>query len=125
MMKRLRMRWGRPRPNVRCLNPRRWRQWRRLARKLARVEPREVILFADEADIDLNPRSGFMWMPRGQQIEISTPGKNQKAYLAGALNIATGKILAVRGARKNCTLFIRLLPHVAQAVGEATTVRQK
>jgi transposase len=122
LIKQIRMRWGRPRPSVRRLNPRRWRQWRRLARELADVGPREVILFADEADIDLNPRIGFMWMPRGQQVEIPTPGKNQKAYLAGALNIGTGHVLALAGPRKNSVLFIELLRHVARAYRWATRI---
>lgn len=115
LMCEIRMRWGRARPSVRHLNPRRWRQWRRVQRDLAELGPREVILFADEADLDLNPKIGFMWMPRGQQIEIPTPGKNQKAYLAGALNIATGHVVAVAGPRKNSALFVALLERVASA----------
>jgi transposase len=122
LMKTIRMRWGRPRPSVRRLNPRRWRQWARLRRELQSIGPREVILFSDEVDIDLNPKIGFMWMRRGQQIEIPTPGKNQKAYLAGALNIATGNILAVAGPGKNSALFIDLLHHVAQAYRWATRI---
>ncbi len=122
LLRRIRLRWGRARPSVRRLNPRRWRQWERLRRKLARVGPREVILFSDEVDIDFNPKIGFMWMPCGEQTEIPTPGKNQKAYLAGVLNIATGNILAVEGRRKNSQIFIELLLHVAKAYRWATRI---
>lgn len=122
MMKRVQMRWRRPRPSVRRLNPRRWKQWRQLARRLTKVGPREVILFSDEVDIDLNPKIGFMWMPRGRQTEIPTPGKNQKAYLAGAVNIATGHVLAVEGRRKNSALFVQLLRHVSRAYRGATRI---
>jgi putative transposase len=108
-------RWGRPRPSVRRLNPQRWRQWRRIQHRLAHLGPREVVLFADEVDIDLNPRVGCMWMPRGTQVEIPTPGKNQKAYLAGALNITTGHIVAVGGPSKDSLLFIALLQAVSKA----------
>ena len=38
------------------------------------------------------PRWGAAWMPKGSQEEVMTPGKNAKHYLAGALNLATGKI---------------------------------
>lgn len=74
-----------------------------------------MVLFADEVDIDLNPRIGFMWMPRATQVEVPTPGKNRKAYLAGALNITTGHIVAVGGPRKNSLLFIALLRAVSKA----------
>ncbi|HSU30624.1 MAG TPA: hypothetical protein VLJ11_05275 [Bryobacteraceae bacterium] len=37
---------------------------------------REVLLFADELDIPLLPKSGYQWMPQGTQVEVMTPGKN-------------------------------------------------
>ena len=62
------------------------------ARRLARIRllfenqrPDELILFADELDIDLLPKVGYQWMLKGTQLEIRTPGKNQKHYLAAAL----------------------------------------
>ena len=36
------------------------------------------VFYADEADIDLNPRIGPAWMARGRQSMIPTPGQNQK-----------------------------------------------
>jgi putative transposase len=115
LLRQLKMHWGRPRPSVRHLNPRRWRQWRRIQRKLARLGPREVVLFSDEVDIDLNPRIGFMWMKRGTQTEIPTPGKNQKVYMAGTLNITTGHVVTVEGPNKDSLLFIALLKAVSRA----------
>jgi Homeodomain-like domain len=62
------------------------------ARRLARIRllienrrPDELILFADELDIDLLTKVGYQWMPKGAQLEVWTPGKNQKHYLAAAL----------------------------------------
>ena len=46
---------------------------------------------------------------RGTQTEVLTPGTNRKHYLAGALDILTGKIMPVVGERKNRWLFIDLL----------------
>jgi putative transposase len=122
MTRTIRMRWGRPRPGVRRLNPQRWQQWRRLGRLLARFGPREVIRFSDEVDIDLDPKIGFMFRPRGQQIESPTPGMNQKAHLAGALNLAIGHILAVEGRQKNSAPFITLPFHAARAYRWATRI---
>jgi hypothetical protein len=44
-------------------------------------------------------------MKRGQQPLVITPGKNQKQYLAGALNARTGSLAYKCGERKNSTLF--------------------
>lgn len=101
-----------------------WKRARHVARdddvqrvvKLARIrsvieglKPTEALFFADELDIHLLAKIGYEWMPRGTQVEVMTPGTNRKYYLAGALNYATGKMLAVTGARKNRWLFIDLL----------------
>lgn len=32
------------------------------------------------------------WMLRGHQRRVVTPGKNQKFYLAGALDVRTGRL---------------------------------
>lgn len=107
---------GRPRPTVRCpwskpCKDRRLRALRALARSPA---PGEVVLYADEVDIHLNPKIGLDWMNRGQQKEVVTPGKNEKRYLAGALNAATGKLTCVEGTRKNSSLFVALLAALVQ-----------
>jgi putative transposase len=76
--------------------------------------PGELILFADELDIDLLAKVGYQWMLKGAQIEVPTPGKNQKHYLAAALDPVTGKIFHVLGPRKNNVLFRSLLDHLDQ-----------
>jgi transposase len=69
----------------------------------------EVMVFADELDIHLLPKVGAAWMPQGTQDEIMTPGTNEKYYLAGALDLATGKVRYCLGPRKNNGLFRALL----------------
>jgi putative transposase len=69
----------------------------------------EVMVFADELDISLLPKVGAAWMPQGTQAEVMTPGTNEKHYLAGALHLATGKMLYCFGPRKNNGLFRALL----------------
>jgi len=84
--------------------------------KLARIRliwetlrPREALLFADELDIHLLPKSGYQWMPQGTQVEVMTPGKNQKHYLAGAWDSHTGVVHHCCGSRKTNQLFRDLL----------------
>jgi putative transposase len=51
------------------------------------------MVFADELDIHLLPKAGYAWMPQGTQLEVMTPGQNEKHYLAGALDLSTGTLL--------------------------------
>lgn len=67
------------------------------------------MFYVDEADIDLNPKMGFLWTPKSQQWAILTPGANQKRYLAGALNADSGRVVSVESERKSSPLFISLL----------------
>src|SRR5262245_43498950 len=76
--------------------------------------PDELILFADELNIDLLPKVGCQWMLKGTRLEIRTPGKNQKHYLAAALNPATGRTDYVLGPKKNNVVFRKLLNHLQQ-----------
>jgi transposase len=111
LLKRHKVRLGRPRPIVECPweKARRDRRLRRLRRLVRDAGPDEVVLYADEVDIHLNPKIGPDWMLRGQQKETPTPGQNVKRYLAGALDARTGKLTWVEGPRKTSLLFLQLL----------------
>src|SRR5215831_11334896 len=69
----------------------------------------EVLVFADELDIHLLPKVGAAWMPKGPQVEVMPPGKNEKHSLAGALNLTTGVLHHCLGPRKTHALFRDLL----------------
>lgn len=104
-------RLGMPKPVV--LSP-----WKRDAREArlaalraleARSNAREPVLYVDEVDVHLNPKIGRDWMLPGQQRRIVTPGKNEKFYLAGALDVRTGTLHTTGAARKGAALFCELL----------------
>lgn len=82
----------------------------------------EPVFYVDEVDIHLNPKIGFDWMLRGEQRQIVTPGKNEKRYLAGAMNAATGHLLCVAARRKNSKLFCRLLRRLVEVHPQAPTL---
>jgi putative transposase len=69
----------------------------------------EAMVFADELDIHLLPKVGCAWMPKGTQVEVMTPGPNQKHYLAGALEPTTGTRHYTLGPRKTNARFRDLL----------------
>ncbi len=62
------------------------------------------------------------WMDRGHQKELLTPGQNQKLYLAGALNPATGELTVVEGNQKNSDLFLRLLESLLEQYPHAKRI---
>jgi len=86
------------------------------AAKLARIRQvvenlleNEALVFADELDIHLLPKVGYEWMLKGTKLDVMTPGRNQKQYLAGGLDDRTGRMHHRIGQRKTSTLFIELL----------------
>ena len=86
VLKRLKIRLGRPKPIVGCpwKKRRRIKRLREIRRLIESVPKDEEILYVDEVDIHLNPKIGPDWMLCGTQKTVLTPGKNQKRYLAGA-----------------------------------------
>ena len=54
-------------------------------------------------------------MPKGEQVEVLTPGTTAKRYLAGALDIATGRITHCVWYRKQTGLFLELLDTLDRA----------
>ena len=107
----IRARRGRPRPTVGCPWSRRakTRRLNRLRRLVEGLPRREVAVYEDEVDVHLNPKIGLDWMGHGQQKEVETPGQNEKRYLAGALDVRTGRLLWVEGTKKKAALFVALL----------------
>lgn len=123
-LKRIGARRGQPRPRVACpwskqAKNRRLREIRTLVEDLPEDE---VAVYADEIDIHLNPKIGLDWMVRGQQKEVLTPGKNQKRYLAGALDARTGELIWVEGESKNSLLFLWLLWELVNHYPQAKTI---
>ncbi len=58
----------------------------------------------------------------GQQKAILTPGKNEKRYLAGALDARTGELIWVEGPRKTSLLFLQLLWKLTQHYRSAKVI---
>ncbi len=104
-------RLGTPKPIVLCPWPRdrRLRVLAAIRRLETRASADEPVLYSDEVDIHLNPKIGRDWMLRGHQRRVVTPGKNQKFYLAGALDVRTGRLHTTGAASKNAALFCQLL----------------
>jgi transposase len=123
-LSRIGARLGSPKPIVLCPWPRRRRvrRLRELAKLAASATDRVPVYFADEVDIHLNPKIGRDWMLPGQQRLVVTPGKNQKRYIAGALNAANDELVCVEGTRKCSALFCQLLWKLATRHPKVKTI---
>jgi len=124
LLKRHKVRLGRPKPIVGCpwKKARRTRRLRHINRLIGNLPAGHVAVYVDEVDIHLNPKIGADWMLEGVQKTVLTPGKNEKRYLAGALNATTGRLTWVEGERKTSDLFILLLWQLLKDYPQASCI---
>jgi putative transposase len=98
--------WRRPRPVLKRRDPQRQEKLQALRQLLRDLPADETVVFEDEVDVNLNPKIGPMWMVRGQQAQVVTPGDNAKCYLAGSLHWRTGRLLRTYGPKRDGQLFV-------------------
>jgi hypothetical protein len=70
--------WQRPSLVARDDDPARATLLARIGRPWEDVRPPEALVFADEWELHLRPKVGAPWTPRGQRLEIVTPGQDQR-----------------------------------------------
>jgi putative transposase len=101
--------YRRPRPVVGPKDPERQAKLDALRTLLAGLPADETAVFQDEVDINTNPKIGSMWMIKGRQAAVETPGNNEKRYLAGSIHWRTGQVFLTEGLPKqgrDTTLFL-------------------
>jgi len=101
--------WRRPRPVLGPADPQRPWKLRKIRQLLRALPPDEAAVFQDEVDVNLNPDIGCMWMPKGEQAEVVTPGNNVKRYLSGSMSWRSGELVVTQGTRRNAELFVQHL----------------
>lgn len=117
--------YRRPRPVLGPCDPRRAAKLRKLRQLLAGLPAGEVAVFQDEVDVNTNPKVGAMWMRRGEQAELVTPGTNVKRYLAGSLNWRTGELVVTEGKPnqgRNTDLFLAHLDELRRRYRRYTVI---
>ena len=116
LLKRLKVRRGRAKAVAPCPWPkaRKQRRIQEIRDLVADLPADEACVWEDELDLHLNPKIGFDYMLPGTQRQVMTPGKNQKRYLAGAMDARTDKVLWVEAEKKDSRLFILLLKRLAR-----------
>jgi transposase len=106
--------WKRAKVVAKDDDPQRVEKLARIRSAFEQVRAGVAVFFADELDLSLLPKVGYQWMPKGTQVEVMTPGTNEKRYLAGALDITTGTIAHCVWYRKVTGLFLDLLQTLDQ-----------
>lgn len=115
--------WRRPRPVLEPKDPHYDIKLSRIQRLLASLPPDETAVFQDEVDVNLNPKIGSMWMQRGQQAHVQTPGTNVKRYLCGSLVWRTGTlIVSPPGTSRNTQLFLAHLDDLRSRLRRYRTI---
>jgi len=111
--------WRRPRPVLRPKDPDREQKLRALRSLLRELPADETAVFMDEVDVNLNPKVGRMWMKRGEQMFVETPGTNEKRYIAGSIHWRTGRVILTEGRPREgrgAALFCRHLDDLRRAL---------
>jgi putative transposase len=110
--------YRRPRPVLGPKDPAHAVKLGKIRNLLRFLPPDHVAVFMDEVDINTNPKIGSMWMVRGEQAEVVTPGTNEKRYLAGSLDWRTGRLTLTEGKARqgrNTDLFLAHLDDLRRA----------
>jgi len=107
-------RWRRPRH---CLpmDPAAAARMAALCRRVVQAPAEAVLLCQDACDLHLLPVLRAMWMRRGQQARVPTPGTNRTRAVCGALAWETGRWLYAITARKRSTAGRAFLEHLLAA----------
>lgn len=106
--------WRRPRL-VLPTDPEADSKMRHICSTLLAASANAVVLCLDECDIHLMPMLRAMWMRRGQQADVPTPGKNEKRSIFGALELEGGAFHYTITSSKKTLDFIAFLEKLLSA----------
>jgi putative transposase len=111
--------WRRPRPVLRPQDPDRTAKLQALRTLLHGLPEDETAVFMDEVEVHTNPKVGCMWMRRGKQATVATPGTDERRVLAGSLHWRTGRAFLTEGLPdegRSAALFCRHLDDLRRAL---------
>jgi putative transposase len=104
--------YRRPRPVLGPTDPERRAKLDELRALLASLPDDETVVWQDEVEVHTNPKIGRMWMFKGRQAEVETPGTNKKRHISGSIHWRTGAVFLTEAAPqqgRNAALFIEHL----------------
>ena len=75
--------WKRAKLAAKDDDPQRVEKLARIRLAFEQLRAGAALFFADELDISLLPKVGYQWMPKGEQVEVMTPGHQREALSGG------------------------------------------
>ncbi len=90
LLVRLGFRWRRPKLAL-PQDPQAAAKMQHILERVLHAPAEAVLLCLDECDLHLLPVLRCMWMPRGEQFQVPSPGTNRKRGIFGALAPETGR----------------------------------
>jgi putative transposase len=85
----------------------------------------ETVVWQDEVEIHTNPKLGRMWMRKGRQATVPTPGTNRKSHSSGSIHWRTGRVWVTEADPKqgrNGALFIKHLEDLRRRLRRYKTI---
>lgn len=76
----------------------------------------KLLLFEDEADLNLNPTLSWCWARRGKRVKVITPRKNKKSYVFTAIDPLGEEVFWGLSPRKDSEAFSRFIEGVMEVV---------
>lgn len=104
--------YRRPRPILKPDDEERRTKLAGLRTLLENLPANETAVWQDEVEVHTNPKIGSMWMFKGDQATVETPGTNKKRHISGSIHWRTGQVFVTEAAPKqgrNGALFIKHL----------------
>jgi putative transposase len=104
--------YRRPRPILKPDETERQIKLAELRKLLETLPADETVVWQDEVEVHTNPKIGSMWMFKGKQASVETPGTNKKRHISGSIHWRTGQVFVTEAAPKqgrNGALFIKHL----------------
>jgi transposase len=83
-----------------------------LRQAIAELPDGAVVLAEDETHVNLLPWVRATWIPNGQRQQVTTPGKNRRRTIFGAVDLATGRFfyqVSRKAISATFTAFLELL----------------
>jgi putative transposase len=116
--------YRRPRPTLGPTDEEREAKLNKLRELLAGLPDDETAVFQDEVDINTNPKIGSMWMAKGDQAKVETPGNNEKRYISGSIHWRTGQVFYTEGRPKQGRDTALFLAHLDDLRGRLRRYRK-
>jgi putative transposase len=72
----------------------------------------EAAVWQDEVGVHTSPKVGRMWMSKGRQAEVATPGTNRGRHLSGSIHRGAGQVFVTEAAPKRGRDGAPLIKHL-------------